>query len=240
MFLNAAMSAALDRIAERTADVRRAFNPGALPQHDDVATPAAVSDFTLDPLAVSAPQDAYFVTRDDRGNVAYTRDGSFALHGGTLVDGEGRIVCGVRAPGDVPHALQADAVDAALGRIAGPHIERDGSLVYRRDAIDPRSGSRESERVVVGRIVLARFSAGTRLKSGDGNESVAPPGVVPEVGVPGDANFAPIAPMQRDRSRIDIDQSLIKLKDAYLAFDALQAAEIAKTHLGKTVMDLVK
>jgi hypothetical protein len=31
MFLNPAMSAALDRIAERAADVRRAFTPGALP-----------------------------------------------------------------------------------------------------------------------------------------------------------------------------------------------------------------
>jgi flagellar basal body rod protein FlgG len=239
VFLNAGMSAALDRIADRAADARRAFTPGAVAHHDDVARPAA-SDFTVDPLSVSAPADAYFVTRDEHGRLAYTRDGSFALRGGTLVDASGREVCAVRAPGDSPNALHADAVDEALGRVVEPRIEADGSLVYRRETIDPRNGARESQRVVVGRVVLARFPAGTRLASGDDNESFAPTGIDPLIGVPGDANFAKIAPMQRDRSRIDIDQSLVKLKDAYLAFDALRAAEAAKTHLGKTVMDLVK
>jgi hypothetical protein len=38
MFLNAGLSAALDRVAERAADVRRAFTPGALPVRGDVAT----------------------------------------------------------------------------------------------------------------------------------------------------------------------------------------------------------
>ena len=240
MFLNAAMGAALDRIAERAADVRRAFTPGATPQHDDVASSASASDFTLDPLAVSAPEGTYFVTRDERGNLAYTRDGSFAMRAGALVDRQGRIVCGVRMAGDGPQALQADAVDAALGRVAEPHIERDGTFVYRREALDPRSGSRESQRVIVGRIVLARFPAGTRLRSSDTGESLAPPAIEPQLGIPGDSNFAPVIPMRRDRSRVDIDQSLIKLKDAHLAFDALQAAAAANTHLGKTVMDIVK
>ena len=46
--------------------------------------------------------------------------------------------------------------------------------------------------------------------------------------------------MRRERSRVDIDESLMRLKEAYLAFDALQAAEAAKGHLGKTAMDLLK
>jgi hypothetical protein len=46
--------------------------------------------------------------------------------------------------------------------------------------------------------------------------------------------------MHRERSRIDVNESLVRLKDAYLAFDALQAAEAAKAHVGKTTLDLLK
>ncbi|HEY6325784.1 MAG TPA: hypothetical protein VIW73_04610 [Candidatus Cybelea sp.] len=239
MFLNAAMSAALDRITERAADVRRAFTPGAVPVHDDVLTPSPSSDFTLDPLAVSAPDQAYFITTDNRGRTAYTRDGSFSIRAGALVDGSGRSVCGVRAAGDAPAQLRVDPVDESLGRVRDARVERDGSFVYRREIIDPRTGARESQRVAVGRVALAHFPTGTRLL-GDGDEMQAPPGVAPEIGLPGDHRFAPLATMQRDRSRIDIDESLIRLKDAYLAFDALQAAEATQAHLGKTAMDLVK
>ena len=38
MFLSTSLSAALDRIAERAADVRRAYTPAAVPQEDDVAS----------------------------------------------------------------------------------------------------------------------------------------------------------------------------------------------------------
>ncbi|MBV8531417.1 MAG: hypothetical protein JO104_08875, partial [Candidatus Eremiobacteraeota bacterium] len=74
----------------------------------------------------------------------------------------------------------------------------------------------------------------------DGIEVAAPPGVSPQTGLPGDADFAVLAPMHRAHSRIDLDRSLIRLKEAYIAFDALQAAEAAKVHLGKTTMDLLK
>ncbi len=240
MFLNPAMSAALDRIAERAADVRRAFTPGAVPQHDDVATLKASSDFTLDPLAVAAPDDDYFVTRDERGRIAYTRNGSFALRAGRLVDADGRGVCGLRGAGGALTELQINEVDEALGRVGEAHIERDGSFVYRRDTIDPRSGMRESQRIVVGRVALAAFPAATRLDRDDANQLIAPAGVVPQIGIAGEGSFALLAPMRLARSRIDISESLVRLKDAYLTFDALQAAEFAKGHLGKTAMDLLK
>ncbi len=239
MFLNPALGAALDRISERAADVRRAFTPGALAQNDDVATTRASSDFTLDPLAVCAEDGLYFVTRDERGEPCYTRDGSFALREGMLVDGAGRAICGLTGEGRLCD-LRIEPVDGALGRASDPHIERDGSLVYQRVAVDPRSGARESQRVVAGRIALARFPAGTRLEVIDGNHCIAPPGVTPALGAAGDANFAPLETMRRERSRIDLDESLVRLREAYLAFDALQAAETAKGHLGKTVIDLVK
>ncbi|MBV9055827.1 MAG: hypothetical protein JO078_11170 [Candidatus Eremiobacteraeota bacterium] len=240
MFLNAAMSAALDRIAERAADARRAFTPGALPLHDDVATASAASDFTLDPLVVSAPARAYFITRNERSEVSYTRDGAFSLSDGRLLDQRGNEVCGFRTASDVPSALHADPVDAALGRIGDPRIEPDGSLVYSRLTIDPRTGATDAQRIVVGRIALALFPPGSKIDSSDAIEASAPRDVPPHVGTAKDGTFGAIAPMQRDRSRIDIERSLTRLKDAYLAFDALRAAETAKAHLGKTAVDLVK
>lgn len=239
MFLNPALGAALDNISERAADARRAFTPGAVPRHDDVATPRAVSDFTLDPLAVSAPEGCYFVTRDEHGVLGYTRDGAFAVRSGRLVDAGGRTVSGLGAGGELID-LQVDPVDDALGRAGEPHIERDGTFAYERTAVDPRSGAKESQRVVVGRVALARFPAGTRLSDDDGSHVLAPDALQAHLGRPGDGEISPLIPMHRDRSRVDLDASLIRLKEAYMVFDALQSAEASKAHLGKTVMDLVK
>lgn len=241
MFLSPALGAALDRIAERAADVRRAYTSGALPLNDDVATPAATSDFSLDPLSVAAPDGAYFIVADERGRRSYTRDGSFTLIGGRLVTrGEGASVLGLVKPGDTPAPLAVDSVDESLGRVRDVAIDRDGTLTYRRETIDPRSGTRELQRASAGRIALAHFPAGTRLKAGDDGRSVAPAGVVAREGLAGDGDFGPIVALRRERSRIDVDESIVRLKEAYLAFDALQAAEAAKMHLGKTAMDLLK
>jgi flagellar basal body rod protein FlgG len=239
MFLNPSLSTALDRIAERAADVRRAYTPGALPVHDDVAAAATVSDFTLDPLAVVAPDGAYFVTVDDGGRESYTRDGTLELRGGRLVDGSGHPILGARADGTLS-ALAVDPVDEALGRVRDAAVERDGSFVYRREIVDPRSAVSGVQRIVAGLIALARFPAGTRLESTDGSHFVAPPGVIVQNGRASDGDFGALVPMRRERSRIDIDESLLRLKEAYLTFDALQAAEAAKAHLCKTAMDLLK
>jgi flagellar basal body rod protein FlgG len=229
-----------DRIAERAADVRRAYTPGAIARHDDVATPATLADFTFDPLSVALPDATYFVTSDDQGMRTYTRNGSLRLREGTLSDADGKPILGVRTSNAALAPLSVDAVDEALGRVRDAAIERDGTLVYHRETIDPRSGNRDSQRVVVGRTALARFPAGTRLDPNDGSHSTAPPGVTPQLGLPGSDGFAALLPMHRERSRIDVDESLVRLKEAYLAFDALQAAEAAKGHLGKTAMDLLK
>jgi flagellar basal body rod protein FlgG len=240
MFLSSALSTALDRITERAADVRRAYTPGAIPAHDDVATSETSVDFTLDPLAVVAPEDAYFMTRDDRTQTTYTRNGAFTLRGGRLCDAEGQPILGARKAGEKLAPLSLDPVDDALGRVRDPRVERDGTFSYQRESVDPRSGAREDGRIVVGRLALARFPAGTRLESRDGAHLFAPAGVTAQIGLAGDGKFASLLPMHRERSRIDVDQSLARLKEAYLAFDALQAAEAAKAHVGKTVMDLLK
>ena len=180
MFLSSNLSAALDRITERAADVRRAFTPGAVPQHDDVATPGPSSDVTLDPLAVVAPDGAYFLSSDGEGARTYTRDGAFTMSAGRLTDADGRAILGIRAPGATLAELTIDRVDDALGRVRDLRVERDGSLVYDREIVDPRSGAKEPQRVVVGRIALVRFPAGTKLETNDGTHCVPPSGVVPK------------------------------------------------------------
>jgi flagellar basal body rod protein FlgG len=240
VFLNPAMSAALDRIAERAADVRRAFTPGALPRYDEVATPASRSTFTLDPLSAVAPEGAYFATADARGRTGYSRDGTFRVAGGKLIDAGGCTVLG-RLSAEAPlRELRVDPVDAALGRVADPRIEADGSFVYTRAALDPRTGERLARTVVVGKLALARFPAGTRFETGDGRRFSAPPGVTPHTGSAGDGNFGALLPMRRELSRVDLDRGLAALKEAYVAFDALAAAEAAKDRFGKTAMDVVK
>jgi flagellar basal body rod protein FlgG len=239
VFLNPAMTAALDRVAERAADVRLAFTPGAMPLHADVATAAPSADFALDPLSVSAPSDSYFVVRDAKGTNAYTRDGSFILRDGELTDAGGRLVLGTLGDGAM-QPLQLDPVDAALGRCTSVAIGGDGTLSYQRDAIDPRTGARTTQRVTAGRIALARFPAGSILPTADGSVFTAPSGVVPHTGLAADGNFSSLTPMRRERSRVDLDASLARLKEAYVAFDALAAAENARGGLSKTAMNLLK
>lgn len=234
------MSAALDAIAERAADVRLAFTPGAVPRRDDVATSASSSRFSLDPLSAAAPEGAYFITLDARGRAGYSRDGALAIAGGKLVDARGLPLLGRAAPGGPLAELRVDPVDAALGRARDARIEADGTFAYTRAAIDPRTGQRAVHDVHVGRVALARFPFGTKLDTADGQRFYAPHGVVPHVGLAGDGTFDALEPMRRERSRVDLDVSLARLKDAYVAFDALAAAETAKDRFGKTAMDVVK
>ncbi|HTV91115.1 MAG TPA: hypothetical protein VMG98_00195 [Verrucomicrobiae bacterium] len=240
MMVNAATEDALERIAQRAADVQHAFTPGASSSFGDVVTGAAASRVSLDPLAVAAPADAYFITTDERGRTVYTRDGGFRLADGTLTGANGRAILGFRSSAGATSELHVDDVDAALGRVNGVRIESDGMLAYDRPVIDPRTGARENERVAVGYLALARFPAATKLAASDANHFLAPPGIPPHVGQAGDGNFARLAPLQRETSRIDFDRSLDRLEEAYVSFDAMQAAHKVQGGIAKTAMDLLK
>jgi len=240
MFVNAGLSAALDRISERAADVRRAFIPGALPSYGDVATGAPRQRFALDPMSVSAPDGAYFIVAGQRDARTFTRDGSFRFVDGHLVTEHGDPVLGRRRPDGPLEELAIDPVDSALGRAGAARVESDGSVAYIRSSVDPRTGRRSGANVTIGRVALARFPASTPLRSEDGQSFSPPTGAVPHVGVPSDGAFGALTPNRREESRVDIDRSLERLKDAYVAFDALAAAEAAHGRFGKTVMDVVK
>lgn len=239
MMINAAVENAFERIAQRAGDVERAFTPGAVPRFDDDGAQAS-SRISSDPLSVAPPDDAYFVTADERGRRAYTQDGSFSLRDGRLVGTHGEPILGFIRDGAPLSELHCDAVDVALGRVHGARVESDGTLVYDRAFVDPRTGLSDRQRVVVGRIALARFPAGSRLTNVAPERYLAPQGVTAHVGRPGDGAFAPVMPMRRENSRIDFDRSLDRLEEAYVAFDALQAAHKAQSASTKTAMDLLK
>jgi hypothetical protein len=242
MMLGAASIDALQRIADRAADVLASNAPGSFPLHGDVRA-ATLPRHVDDPLSVSAPADAWFVTLDARGARTYTRAGSFHVDAaGELRGADGGAVLGfldADASG-VPAAVRLPEPDRTLGRCDDVRIEGDGTLAYTRSAIDPRTRERSVERVVVAQLALARFPAGTAPQRLDAAHVAVPDGVVPHLGRPGDGTFGPLATYARDGGALDLDAGLARLSEAYLSFRALTAAHRAELGGVKVALDLVK
>jgi flagellar hook protein FlgE len=246
MTVDASVGTLFDRVEARERDAQRAFMPGALPENDDVASASDVASTSddaravSDPLSVGLPQNAYAIAVDERGSMMYTQDGSFHLRDGTLVDASGRAVQGYRQQNTPLAAITLDRIDHGLDRVNDVRVEADGRLTYARTVVDPRSGERVQQRVTAGRIALARFPAGTALHPVDGIHAGSTGDVVPHFGMPGDGSFGSLEPSRLTRSHIDLDASLIKLKESYLAFDALRAARQVNASTQKTATDLIK
>ncbi|HEY8297212.1 MAG TPA: hypothetical protein VIG32_04225 [Candidatus Baltobacteraceae bacterium] len=239
MLISPPIAQAFTDISARERDLSRAFTPGAVPEKSDVAKGSS-STYALDPLAVAAPPDAYFVTVGEAGKLRYDRAGTLQFRDGALLGAGGRPMMGYRDARSTLAPLRADPVDVALGYASDPRVDGDGAVTYARETIDPRTGAREVRRVCLGRIALARFAAGTKLQPFDGTSFGAPPETAPHLGRARDDNFGPLTPHARAGSGIDIDLGLQRLQEAYLAFDALRVADHAKTGVEKTAMDLLK
>lgn len=242
--LNPASLDALARIAARASDVLAAYDPGAMPTHTDVIAAPRAPEFSPDPLGVVVPAESYLIAQSRDGARQYTRTGDLQLRAGLLCGADGAPILGYAGPtrsrGAVLQPLRVPETDRVLGRTADARIESDGSFVYTRPAIDPRTGERGNERVVVGTVALARFPAGTQGTRIDATHIAAPAGVTPHLGAPGDGAFGGLATYSRDRGGIDLDLGLQKLQEAYLAFGALRAASSAHGSIEKNAMDLVK
>jgi flagellar basal body rod protein FlgG len=238
--IDAATMAGLARIAARERDVAHAYEPGFVPESDDVAAaPRAIR--SADPLSVAAPAGAYFVTPGSAGAVRFTRDGTFGVIEGLLCGPDGRPVLGFALGSRGALApLRIDAYDRALGRASGARIGADGTFSYLRTAIDPRTGERRSERIAVGKLGLARFPAGTQPLRLDATHVAAPAGVKAQVGAPADGAFAPLITGARDLGNVDIVAGLKKMREAYDTFEAMRAVQRARGSDEKTTMDLVK
>jgi flagellar hook protein FlgE len=239
MLISNAATRALDEITARERDLLEAYTPGAIPERSDVAKPAASAP-ALDPLSVAPPADSYFVTGDAGGRLLFTRDGSFAIRDGELVDAQGRAMLGYARDGAALAPLRAEPVDVTLGFVRTAQIEADGSVTYERATIDPRTGRREMQRASIGRVALARFAPGTKLQAVDAQHLAAPAAIVPHLGRAGDGNFGAVTPFARENSGIDIDAGLERLQEAYLALDAIRAAGAAQGSVEKTTLDLLK
>lgn len=229
----------LARIEARRSDVEHADVPGFVPDSNDVAGPTRIVA-QRDPLAVVAPEGTYFLTGDAKGALAFGRDGRFSVTDGWLCGPDGRRVLGFPHGAGALAPLRIDPRDAALGGIGEPRIEPDGSFVYGRMAVDPRSGERRVERATVGRIALARFPAGTQpARTGSAHVS-PPPGVAPRVGCPAADGFPALVTQARDLGRVDLMAGLARLDEAYLSYGALRAAFRGRAEVEKATLELVK
>jgi hypothetical protein len=234
------VSAALERVAASERDVLHAYEPGFEPEDAGAASPTQRFP-SASPLSVAAPDGAFFAVPGAGGTLRFTRDGTFSLVDGTLCERSGAPVLGF-APGETKRIapLRVDPYDAALGRVAHPRIDADGTFAYDRAGVDPRTGHARLERVVVGRVALAHFSAGTQPQRLDATHLAAPAGSAPRVGVPADGAFAPLAIRVRDGGRLEIVDGLERMHAALESYEALRAANRARGVLEKSALDLVK
>jgi flagellar basal body rod protein FlgG len=235
---------ALDEIDSRVNDLSNQFKPGYVPVLDEDRSVGSVNAVrSLDPLHAAAPEGAYYVGLDAQGRRFYSRDGAFALVDGKLTMRDGSEVVGytANAAGEERlSTLRIDPVDSALGRVQGAGVEADGSLVYARSVVDPKTGKPKGERVVVGRVALARFPAGTQIDAADGVHVTAPTGVEPALGTPSADGFGTLVTKMDDRGGVDMMRGLTHLRDAFLAYSALQSAQGAHGKTDKIAMDLIK
>jgi hypothetical protein len=238
--MTAHIADALARIEARAEDVRHIFESGFEPEDARSRQLSTSAMPVLDPLSVVAPDGTYFAGAAGRGRLLFTRDGAFTFADGRLLGRDGAEILGFRDDAKRPTPLCADPLDVALGRVSGAQIETDGSLTYERSVVDPRSGERRLERVVVGRLALARFPAGTQPLRRDPTHVVAPPGIEPMLGRAGDAGFGTLGTFARDRGKLNPLAGLDRLEEAYLAFDAIRASRMARNGLDRTALDLVK
>ncbi len=240
--IDRATSDALGRIAARASDALGSYDAGFEPALSDATTRATRWTPSLDPLSVAAPSGDYFVSRDATGAVRYSRDGGFVFANGELRTRDGAAVLGVPAGSTSATLapLRIDGVDAVLGRVAAARIDADGTVTAERASIDPRTGERRVERVVLGRIALARFPAGSAPERIDATHVRAPGGVAPALGYPGTGDRGALRVGARDLGRLDTVASLERLSEAYQEFEALSAAGGARGKLGRVAMDLLK
>lgn len=230
--LNAATARALADVAARANDVLHAYDPGYVPAFDDVRGAERIVR-NLDPFGVVPPDQAYFVIADRSGTRSYSRDGRLSFADGRLRTAGGDDVLGYATGGDrTVRPLRADPIDVALGRTTDAHVEPDGSVVYTRTVVEPRSMQRTVQRVVVGTIALARFPAGTNPRAGERPQ--------PYLGRPNADGFGLLGTHERGLGAFDVDRGLAKLQEAYLALRALEAAQLARSKLDAGAMDLVK
>lgn len=242
--INSGPAQALAELATRTQEMLHAYEPGYETQDDQIRSATlARPKPSNDPMSAAAPEGAYFVGHDASGRTFFSRDGSFGVDGGKIAWPDGSAVLGY-PPGAAhdgkPQRLSVDPIDVALGRTKDAHVEADGSVVYSRSVVDPKTAKTSVERVEVGRIALARFPAGTALTRIGTTRIGSPGGVVPFIASPGEGTFGSLATKSRDLGAVDFEAGLNQVREAFLALDAMSASARVDDKDAHVAMDLIK
>ena len=234
------VSRAVETVERRAEDLRLLYSGGAQPNYSDILRDER-GEPANDALCVMLPRETYLMAGDPNRPV-YTRDGALGVRDGVLTAGDGTPVLGYRGDdrSGIPQTLAIDKNDAAFGRVQDLRIEPDGVFGYARTVIDPKTLQPAVERVVIGRLALARFPAGSHPDRVDATHVRAPLGVVPFVGTPNDGNFASLMPQRRAIGRLDPDAAIERLQDAYVMLRALGAVERTRSGMIRGALDLVK
>ena len=242
--INSGPAQALAELATRAQEMLHAYEPGYETTDDQIRSATlARSEPALDPMSAAAPEGAYFMGVDSKGASFFSRDGSFGVQGTNVTWADGSRVLGYAngaAPDGAPKPLKIDAVDSALHRVGEPHVEADGSVAYTRTTVDPTTGKSRDERVVAGRIALARFPAGSAGQPLSAHRLAQPAGVAPVVGSPDSAPFGKLTPKARDLGSVDFEAGLNQLREAFLALDAMSATSRVDDKDAHVAMDLIK
>lgn len=176
--------------------------------------------------AAAPVADTYFVTAAANGRIAYTQRNDFTVRDGALVDAAGDAVMGYADGSATLAPLRVDPADRAMGAFEHARVSATGAFVYDRRETDPATGKSRMEQQTGGQLALARFAPGTQLRHLGSDRAAAPPGVAPYL-------FAINDPAVQT-------QTVQRLQEAFMSFDALRAAGKAEGGLQKTVMDLLK
>ncbi|MFN2449138.1 MAG: hypothetical protein ABR508_05000 [Candidatus Baltobacteraceae bacterium] len=221
-----ASTRALDTVAQREREVLADFVPETIAKRSQ--------------LPLRAPSGSYFVSGDPQQRL-YSHDATLSLRKGELVDQDGRRALGYARPGAPLDVLRADPLDVALGFTASLRVASDGSVLYDRWSIDPKTGMREPYTTSIGSLAVARFSSALQLQTHGSAAFSAPAGAVPHTGTANADGFGALETLGDPQTpRVDADLRLIRLQEAYLALDALRSAGKAQSSLDKTAMDLLK
>jgi flagellar basal body rod protein FlgG len=189
---------------------------------------------------LAAPPGAYFVVSGRDGKELLTQDGGFQFVCGALRTREGYPVLGFTAKRSTLGAISADPVDVALKRASDARVDKAGFVSCKLSAIDPSTGAVKTTRSIVGRVALATLPAGTQPIRVDGSHARPPEGVASHIGAPGEAGLGGLEPYRRELGAVDLAAGLDHLREAYLEFEALQAAHKTTADVDKAAMDLLK
>jgi flagellar basal-body rod protein FlgG len=170
----------------RLVATQQVFTPGSLRQTEQAL------DFAID-------GDGFFAVRKQNGDIAYTRNGTFALDSnGNLVNAQGLLL-------DPPITIPEDTLQV--------HVSADGRVSVRQP------GSADLSEV--GRIQLTRFqNAGGLEAIGDNLVRETPSSGIPITGDPGNEAFGQIKQGMLEESNVNIAEEMVAMILAQRAFEA--------------------